>query len=108
MTRKISLDDFLKESCGPCPTCIPFIRATAGMSDAALRRARATFEKELQLWHDQVQLMRKEYLVLLNAGQIISPTPVDTLQRVASGHQDNESTQAAQRVLEKRAIRLNT
>ena len=44
------------------------------------------------------------YRVALNSGSVVAP-PAPTLEERASGHPDNPSTQAAQRLLEKRAMK---
>lgn len=45
--------------------------------------------------------LRKEYAELVNQGKIIPPTRIQRLQRIAQGHPDNESVQAARRLLKK-------
>jgi hypothetical protein len=49
--------------------------------------------------------LRAEYRAKVERGEIKSPSALDRLRQKTQGHEDNESTRAARRVLEKRAAR---
>ncbi len=50
------------------------------------------------------QKLREEYQQKVEKGEIRPPTRIETLINIANGHNDNESVQAARRLLEKRNI----
>ena len=51
---------------------------------------------------------RKEYERLVNSGEVRPPTRIESYMRTANGHPDNQSTQAARRMLEKRGYDWRT
>lgn len=50
------------------------------------------------------EALRKEYDLRVSRGEIRPPTRIEELQRIARGHPDNPSVQAARRLLRKRNI----
>jgi len=79
-----------------------FMRSTKGMSDIALRRAKAAHKRYLEDWQAGRDRVRVKYEALVAAGDIKVPSRIERLQRKAKGHPDNTSTQAARRILDKR------
>lgn len=51
---------------------------------------------------------RAEYQALVDAGKVRPPTKIEEKLRIAKGHPDNASVQAARRSLEKRGIDWRT
>ena len=45
--------------------------------------------------------LRAEYAAKVQSGEIVPPSRAQRLERIAAGHPDNPSTQAARRLLEK-------
>jgi hypothetical protein len=87
-----------------------------GIGEAALHRSSnaksatvhrkqviAQFEKDAQLIALRDQL-RHEFDCLVANGEIREPSPLESLKARANGHPDNQSTQAARRLLIKRGI----
>ena len=89
-------------------------------ADVALHRTPGGFAKgQRERYMDRVQTdmaandqrreeLRHEYQQLVQSGQIRPPTRTESLVKAAHGHEDNESTQAARRLLEKRGIDWQT
>lgn len=87
-----------------------------GFGDAALhkgnyqdRPGQALLERQHQkdkTYAERREELRKEYAEKLASGEIRKPTKLEQLKKVASGHDDNASVQAARRLLQKRGISL--
>lgn len=64
--------------------------------------------KECKLSSDEYHAKRNaaiaEYNALVESGQIRDKTPLERRIEAANGHPDNESTQAARRILQKQGI----
>ena len=85
----------------------------ADMGDLALaKRGRNQTDKQWnriianQVKRDDVVMMRRnelreEYQLEVEAGRIRPPSRVERLKATAAGHPDNDSTQAARRILER-------
>jgi len=99
----ISEVDYVAQVVGPVPTA-SFIRATAGMSGIALKRAQTRHRDVLTEWQHQRDAARDKYVRLVEIGEIVVTTHTQQLIRTARGHPDNTSTQAARRLLDKRLI----
>jgi len=99
----ISERDYLTQTVGPVPTA-SFIRATAGMSGIALKRAQTRHREVLTEWQKQRDAAQDEYARLVAVGEIVVPTHVQQLVITAQGHPDRDDTQAARRLLDKRGI----
>jgi len=99
----ISEKDYVAQAVGPVPTA-SFIRATAGMSRIALKRAQKHHLAVLTDWQKQRDVAQQRYVQLVDAGEIVVPTRMQQLCRTAQGHPDREDTQAARRLLTKRSI----
>ena len=95
--------DYLTQTVGPVPT-VSFIRATAGMSGIALRRAQDRHLVILTDWQARRDAAQDEYARLVAVGEIVVPTHVQQLINTAQGHPDRDDTQAARRLLDKRGI----
>lgn len=95
--------DYLTQTVGPAPTA-SFIRATAGMSGIALKRAQDRHLEILTDWQTRRDAARTEYARLVEAGEIEVPTHIQQLVITAQGHPDRDDTQAARRLLTKRSI----
>jgi len=74
------------------------------MSGIALKRAQNRHRDVLTEWQKQRDTAQDEYVQLVEIGEIVVPTHVQQLIKTAQGHPDNESTQAARRLLDKRGI----
>lgn len=93
-------DEYLAKA-GPMPYA-SFHRSARGMSDAALRRAKAQHAKDLEQWQKERDRLRAEYREKVKRGEIVPRGRIGRLiQRATTGHLDNPSTQAAIRVLKK-------
>jgi hypothetical protein len=90
-----------------------------GIGEAALHRSsnakssvvhrkqvNAQFQKDAQLIELRDRL-REEFDSLVANGEIREPSPLESLKARANGHPDNQSTQAARRLLVKRGIDWN-
>jgi HD superfamily phosphodiesterase len=104
--QKLSLNQFL----GRCGLSRPpaehgFLRATSSMSAAALKRAQKWHRQALVEYGIQREAAIAAYNALVEAGEIVDPDQTERLERKAQGHPDNDSVQAARRVLEKRKAR---
>lgn len=80
-------------------------RLNSSVSDAARRKAIARHQARIDKITRRRDELRVLYDSLVEAGEIRPPTQNEVLQAAAMGHQDNESTQAAARVLARRAAR---
>ena len=73
-------------------------------SDEKLRDKRSATALLSATEYDEMRRQLSEkYNRLVEAGEIIPPTRIERLRRAAAGHPDNESTQAAKRLLAKLA-----
>jgi len=70
-------------------------KAKKKLVDAQAKKDNALIEKRERL--------RKEYKAKVESGEIRPPTRDERLAKTAAGHPDNEATQAAKRLLEKKA-----
>lgn len=66
----------------------------------------AQSEKDRQLLEKR-DILRKEYQGKVEAGEIRPPTREERLKTTAAGHPDLEATQAARKILEKRAVKAS-
>lgn len=75
-------------------------------------RGRARFDKEVSeagaSYQQAREAARAEYKRLVDSGAIRDKTPLERRLTTAHGHPDNESTQAARRLLEKQGIDWRT
>jgi hypothetical protein len=81
-----------------------FTRTTINMSGAALRRAKAQHERDLNRWQAGRDKARREYARLVKSGRILPPTRIQKLIQRARGHSDRSSVQAARRLLKKQGL----
>jgi hypothetical protein len=88
----------------------------SGMGEAALHKNKGNLsdkqwkkivatqaEKDRKIIEKRDKL-RKEYKEKVDKGEITPPTRIESLIRTAQGHEDNEATKAARRLLEKKGI----
>jgi hypothetical protein len=87
-----------------------------GLGDAGLHRASERISTAVWDRKVKAQTIKDKYLIerraelrikykqLLESGEIREMTPTERLQHAANGHPDNEATQAAKRLLVKRAV----
>lgn len=106
MTKIITLENYLRETCGTMPSGVAFNRTTASMSGSALKRAKERLVGELREWQEKRDKARDTYAALVESGDIITPTSEQVLKQVACGNSESERVQAAIRVLEKRQRRM--
>lgn len=81
-------------------------RSSAGMSPKTWRRLveqQAERDRELEA---RRATLRAEYWRKVSAGEITPPGRTQRLLRAAAGHPDNESTQAARRLLAKMGCKI--
>ena len=75
-------------------------------------RGKKRFEKECEEAEREYQEKRAEakaeYKVMLEKGEVREETVLERRLRIANGHPDNESTQAARRILAKKGIDWKT
>lgn len=63
---------------------------------------------EIDDYHNKRDAAIKEYNQKLAKGELRAPTAIEKSMKVAHGHPDNKSTQAARRMLEKRGYDWRT
>jgi len=80
-------------------------RYPRGRSNAQERQNRKKIQRETVQNIIDREAARAEYDGLVRSGQVRPPNYTETLIRSARGHPDNESTQAARRLLTRRGIR---
>jgi hypothetical protein len=80
-------------------------RLNSSVSTVARKRALARLQATIAEAARERERLQALYDSLVDAGEIRPPTEIEVLQASATGHPDNESTQAAARVLARRAAR---
>lgn len=80
-----------------------WMRATKGMSDVQLKRARSTYERAIVLYQESRDKLRIAFVSQLSSGVIQQMTDEERLQDTAMGC--GIAADAAQRVLERRRNR---
>lgn len=76
-----------------------------GISEAAKRRILKRSIANTEQWLADRARLKAEYDAKVANGEFRAPTSAESLERTAAGHPDNESVQAARRVIAKRAAR---
>lgn len=100
-----TLEQFAKER-GLVTTADVQSHIHAGLRSAPDSKAhKRRYEKELQRLQNERDATTKAYQDAVARGEVRDLTPAERLAKAAEGHPDNPSTQAAQRVLEKRKAR---
>jgi len=82
-------------------------RGSHHVSGVQQKRAWARADRDGREWAARRAALYQEWQHLAARGQVREPTYEERLIRTAQGHEDNESTQAARRVLAKRGITWN-
>lgn len=73
------------------------------------RNARQKSQQQAQTEHEAKRAAATaEYNKLVSEGKLRAPTRIESLLKIAKGHSDNQSVQAARRTLEKRGINWKT
>lgn len=80
-------------------------RLNSSVSQAARQRALNRLEMRIAENAKRRAALRAQYDQLVDAGELRPPTAQEDLERIAAGHPANEATQAAIRVLQRRATR---
>ena len=81
-------------------------KSNSSVSGAARRRQLAQVRQQGEDWAARRAELRGEFESGLASGRYRLRSGTARLSRAARGHQDNEATQAARRVLEKRQARM--
>ena len=98
-------EQYVRKHCGPSDDGL--IGTTHNMSAIAIKRWLQQANEQARVDYNHRGRIRKEYADRVAAGEIRPPTSDELLAYQASGHPDNESTQAAKRVIEKRRKRCS-
>ena len=105
--EKMSLEDFLGKR-GLLFPVSDYMIDKQKLPHGMTSRGRQRFEKDagnaIENYHEKRNAAIEEYNNLVRQGKIISKTAIERELEIAHGHPDNESVQAARRVLEKRGI----
>ena len=107
--QKLTLDEFLGLRGLSAPISnfmMDKLRLPHGLTQRGWKRLYKDADKANDEYHTKREAAIKEYKKLVKEGKIVPPTTMERLERNAKGHPDNASTQAAKRVLEKRAARM--
>lgn len=81
-------------------------RSSKNVSAAARKRQIARQDAKDREWEIRRSELRREWELGLATGRYRQRGDLDVLRKTARGHSDNESVQAARRVLEKRKARM--
>jgi hypothetical protein len=84
---------------GPAPALHAHLRAQAGMSGAAIRRADRQYLADVDAYYDARARLRTTWDRGVADGTILVANRRARLEALASGHNDNPSVQAARRIL---------
>ena len=107
--KRMTLDEYLGSKGLGSPVSDFMIDKTK-LPHGLTQRGKEKLHKEADKAANEYQEKRaaaiKEYKKLVKEGKIVAPTSSEQLNKIAEGHPDNASTQAAKRVLEKRATRM--
>ncbi len=103
----ITEEDYLaSKGCGMAALGEPALHRMPGQSAGHAsreRNLRNQAEKD-RAWMVRREELRQEYREKLALGEIRMPTRIERLKQVAAGRPDNESVQAARRLLAKKGI----
>lgn len=112
MAKKMSLDDFLYSKGVDAPFSdyiFDKLRSNRQIRTArGKKRFEAACEKHRVEYAEKRQKAIDEYYSLVENGEIVQKTRLEITVEKANGHPDNESTQAARRILAKRGIDWRT
>ena len=99
--RVLTFEQYCAEhGVGKLPDTVEFHRLP-GLSGRSRYRAIAEGQRRGTEWALTRRKLTVEYYKLVKAGEIRPPTRQERLEFLASGHPDNERTQAAKRLLAK-------
>lgn len=101
----LTLDEYLAQRGLASPVddfMIDKLKLPHGQSKYDERSMHENAKKSSQEYHNKRNAAIQEYNDKVAVGEIVEPTNVERYIKAAQGHTDNASTQAAQRVLEKR------
>lgn len=111
MSKKISLNEYLGLYGLSSPISDYWIDKMIfphGLTSRQKKKLDKEGEKVAKKYSEKRQACIKEYYQKVATGEIIEPTEIDKLIKIASGHRDNVSVQAAKRVLIKRGYWIDT
>lgn len=112
MAQKMSLDDFLYSRGVAAPFSDYLFDKLRSNRQLRTSRGKRNFEKACEKHRVEYADKRKkaidEYFQLVEQGEIVPKTRIELTIEKAHGHPDNESTQAARRILAKRGIDWRT
>lgn len=107
--KRMTLDEYLGSKGLSSPVSDFMIDKTKlphGLTQRGKEKLRKEADKAANEYQEKRAAAIKEYKKLVKEGKIVAPTSSEQLNKIAEGHLDNASTQAAKRVLEKRAARM--
>ena len=107
--KRMTLDEYLGSKGLSSPVSDFMIDKTKlphGLTQRGKEKLRKEADKAANEYQEKRAATIKEYKRLVKEGKIVAPTSSEQLNKIAEGHPDNVSTQAAKRVLEKRAARV--
>ena len=106
--KRMTLDEYLGSKGLSSPVSDFMIDKTKlphGLTQRGKEKLRKEADKAANEYQEKRAAAIKEYKKLVKEGKIVAPTSSEQLNKIAEGHPDNASTQAAKRVLEKRAAK---
>lgn len=108
ISKRMTLDEYLGSKGLGSPVSDFMIDKTKlphGLTQRGKEKLRKEADKAANEYQEKRAAAIKEYKKLVKEGKIVAPTSSEQLNKIAEGHPDNASTQAAKRVLEKRAAK---
>ena len=109
--KKLTLDDYLASKGLRSPISDYMLDKLVNPHGLTLRQRKKLERDNMKVANDYADRRysaEREYWELVEKGEIVIPTQIETLIRTAHGHEDNTATQAARRVLAKRGIDWQT
>lgn len=109
MSKKMSLEQWLAINGVSSPISdytIDKTKIPRGLTQRERKRFDTNASIAIEDYHTKRNNAIKEYEQLVQEGKIIKPSRIEQTIERANGHQDNPSTQAAKRMLEKKRIHL--
>lgn len=109
--KKQTLDEYLGERGLSAPMSsymFDKMRIPHGLTQRQMKQFQKDAAKANDEYHAKREAAIKEYNEKVASGKIVKPSTVERLMRIAKGHSDNESVQAARRTLAKRGIDWKT
>lgn len=73
-----------------------------GMTASQAEKYKKDAQAAAKAYSEKREAAQAEYKALVKSGKIVPPSKLQSIVKTASGHPDNQATQAARRLLEKR------